>query len=187
MHNFFFALHNVFNCKQNWFCCFQKEKFLSLCSISNHALMIIQKLSQCLPSPKSPDFLNYCSLPGSFRRWSVFFSSCWGRFCLGTSPRSLPYPVALPGELVRPSNESSLGSAVWRVRTPVQKRTGNTVRWHASSFILGFLRSSTAEPSVWWLKGLAWWESCWRPPEMLQKPVIEKSSTTLREFENPGL
>ena len=34
----------VFNCicKKNWFCSFQKEKFLSLCSISHHALTIIR-------------------------------------------------------------------------------------------------------------------------------------------------
>ena len=31
--------------------------------------------------------------------------------CLGTGPRALPYPVALPGKLVRPSNESSWGLA----------------------------------------------------------------------------
>ena len=57
----------VFNCicKKNWFCSLQKEKFLSLCSISNRALIIIQWVSQCLPSPKSPGFLNCCSLPGS--------------------------------------------------------------------------------------------------------------------------
>ena len=81
--------------------------------------------------------------------------------CLGISPGALPYPVAIPGELVRPSNEYGWGSAVWRVGTPVQKRTRNTVRWRASSFISGFLHSSLAEPPVWRLKGLAWLESRW--------------------------
>ena len=59
----------VFNCicKKNWFCSFQEEKFLSLCSISNHTLTIIQRLSQCLLSPESSGFLNCCSLPGSSR------------------------------------------------------------------------------------------------------------------------
>ena len=81
--------------------------------------------------------------------------------CLGTDPRALPYPVAIPGELIRPSNESSWGSAKWRIGMPVWKRTRNTIRWHASSFISGFLRSSAAEPPVWQLNGLAWLESCW--------------------------
>ena len=40
-------------------------------------------------------------------------------FCLETGPRALPYPVATPGELVHHSNESSWGSAIRRVRTPV--------------------------------------------------------------------
>ena len=51
--------------QKNWFCSFQTEKFLSIHSVSNHALTIIQRLSQCLPSPESPGFLNCCFLPGS--------------------------------------------------------------------------------------------------------------------------
>ena len=39
--------------------------------------------------------------------------------CLGTDPRALPYPVAFPGELVCPFNESSQGSAVQRFGTPI--------------------------------------------------------------------
>ena len=46
----------------------------------------------------------------------------------------------------------------FRVRTPVRKRTWNTVRWHTSSFIQGLLRSNPDEPPVQWLKGLAWLE-----------------------------
>ena len=49
---------------------FPKGK-ISLCSIGNHTLTIMQWLSQCLPSPKSPGFLNCCSLPGTPRRLSV--------------------------------------------------------------------------------------------------------------------
>ena len=138
---------------------FQKEKFLSLCSISNYTLAVIQRLSQCLPSPESPGLLNCCSLPrsskevishnasfllspqfslydspflGAPRRWSVS-STRWGRTWLETSPVALPDPVAIPGELFRPSNESSRGLAVWKVRTLVWKRTQNTIRWHDSS------------------------------------------------------
>ena len=81
--------------------------------------------------------------------------------CLGTGPGALPYPVTIPGELVCHSNESSWGSAVQSAGTLVQKRTWNTVRWHASSLIFGFLHSSMAEPAVWRLKGPAWLESCW--------------------------
>ena len=42
--------------------------------------------------------------------------------CLGTGPGASPYPVAIPGELVRPSTDSSWGAAVGRVRTLVRKR-----------------------------------------------------------------
>ena len=42
---------------------------------------------------------------------------------MGTGPGALTDPVATPGELVHPSNESSWGLAIRRVRTPVQKRT----------------------------------------------------------------
>ena len=55
--------------------------------------------------------------------------------CLGTSPGALPYPVDIIGEVVHPSNESSQGSTIQRVGTPVQKRIQNTVRWHASLFV----------------------------------------------------
>ena len=80
---------------------------------------------------------------------------------MGTSPGASPYPVAIPGEMVRPSNEYGWGSAIRRVRTLVQKRTQNTIRWHTSSFLSGFLHSSPAKPPVWWLKGPAWLESLW--------------------------
>ena len=141
---------------------FQKEKFLSLRSISNYTHTVIQRLSQCLPSPESPEFLNCCSLPrsskevishsaslllspqfslsdapflGAPRRWSVSSFTHWGRNWLGTGPGTLPDPVAIPGELVCPSNESGWGSAIWRIRTLVWKRTQITIRWCASSFI----------------------------------------------------
>ena len=138
---------------------FQKEKFLSLRSISNYTHTVIQRLSQCLPSPESPEFLNCCSLPrsskevishsaslllspqfslsdapflGAPRRWSVF-STHWGKTWLDTSPVALPDPAAIPGELFCPSNESSQGLAIWKVWTLVWKRTRNTIRWHDSS------------------------------------------------------
>ena len=79
-------------CKKNWLCSFKKKINLSLRSISNHTLTIIQRLSQCLPSPESPGFLNCCFLPGSPRRWSVSSSTRWGRFLPGDPPRSLTLP-----------------------------------------------------------------------------------------------
>ena len=50
-------------------------------------------------------------------------------------------------------------AAAQRVRTPVQKRTQNTVRWYTSLFVLRLLQSDPAKPPVWWLKGLVWLES----------------------------
>ena len=74
------------------------------------------------------------------------------------------------------------------VRTPVRKRTLNTVKWRASLLVSGFLRSSQAEPSTSpvaqraGVLGISL-----GPPEMLQKQVIEKLSTTLGELESSGL
>ena len=67
--------------------------------------------------------------------------------------------MAVPGELVHPSNECSWGLAVQRVGMLVQKRIQKTIRWCTSLFILEFLNSGLAEPLVWQVKGLAWLES----------------------------
>ena len=80
---------------------------------------------------------------------------------MGTSPGASPYPVAIPGELICSSNEFSWGSVIRRVGTPVGKRTQNTIRWRASSFVSGFLHSSLAKPPVRQLKRQAWLESLW--------------------------
>ena len=142
-----------------------KWKISLVCSISNHSLTILQRLSQCLPSPESSGFLNCYSLPGSSkevssqdtflllssqfslsdapflgapRRWSVSSSTHWIKTSwLGTGPRPLPDPVAIPGELVCPFNESGQGSAIQRVRAPFQKSTENTIRYHTSLFVSG--------------------------------------------------
>ena len=88
-------------------------------------------------SPSDAPFL------GAPRKWPVSSSPRWGRTSwLGTGPRALPDPVAIPGGLVRPFNESNQGSAIQRVRTPVQNRTWDTIRWRASSFISRLLRSN---------------------------------------------
>ena len=81
--------------------------------------------------------------------------------CLGTGPGALPYPVAIPGELVCSSNESIEGLAIRRVRTVDGKGTQDTVRSGASSFISGLLQSNMAEPPVLWLQGPASLEFFW--------------------------
>ena len=124
---------------------------------------------------------------GAPKRWSVSSFTCWSRTWLGIGPGALPDLVAVPGEFVCPANESGQGMAIRRVRAPVWKRTQNTIRWYASSFILGLLHSDPAEPLFQRLKGPAWLEFCWSLQKMLQKPVLEKPSTTLRELENSGL
>ena len=179
----------VFNyiCKNNWFCSLQKENFLSVQSAitpsqsfsgyHNASLLPSPQVSLTVapflgtprkvsvtmpPFPLSPQVsLSDAPFLGAPRRWSVSSSTWWGRSGLGTGLGALPDPVAIPGELVRPSNESSRGLAVPRVGAPVWKRTRNTVRWHACSFTWGFLRSSPAKPPIQRLKGPAWLESHW--------------------------
>ena len=114
-----------------------KKKNFSLCSINNHTLTIIQRLSQCLPSPESPGFLNCCCLPGS-------------------SKEVISHNAFLPRSPVRAwlSRES--------VRTLVRKRTRNTVKWRASCWSRGsFALARLSHPPVQWLKGLACLESRW--------------------------
>ena len=107
---------------------FPKRK-ISLHSISNHTLTIIQRLSQCLPSPESPGFLNCCSLPGSPRRWSVSSSTRWGRFLPGDPPRSLTLPCGRSW-WVGPSLQWVRSGLSHPERQNIsRKRTRNTVRW----------------------------------------------------------
>ena len=161
--------------------------FFSLCSISNHALTIILRLSQCLSFPEIPGFLNCCPLPGSSREVishnasllpSPQFSLSDALF-LGAQggDQSPPLPTGVGpdwGPAPRPYHilwpflvnwsvppVSLVGAWPSGVRTPVQKRTRNTIKWHVSSFVSRFLHSSLAEPPIWWLKGLTWLESLW--------------------------
>ena len=69
---------------------------------------------------------------GAPRRWSVSSSTRWSRIWLGTGPG--PYLILWPFLV-----SWSRGMGVQRVGTPVRKRIQNTVRWHASLFVLGFL------------------------------------------------
>ena len=102
--------------------------------------------------------------------------------------------MAIPGVLVCPANESSQGLAVWRVRMPVPKENPKyrqvvrlLVRL-STQFHLEWIPS--LQPSR--ATSLAAQEAdvvgiSLGPPEMLQKPVIEKPNTTFRELENSGL
>ena len=111
---------------------------LSLHSISNHAYTITQRLSQYPPLLSPQVSLSDAPFLGAPRRWSVSSSTHWIKTSwLGTGPRPLPDPVAIPGELVCPFNESGQGSAIQRVRAPFQKSTENTIRYHASLFVSG--------------------------------------------------
>ena len=158
----------------------------SLPSISYHAHTTTQRLSQYLPFPSPQVSLSDAPfLRAQGGDQSLLLPTGVGS-CLRTSPGALPYPVDITGELVHPSNESSRGSTIQRVGTPVRKRTRKTIGWHTSLFVSGLLCSDLAEPPVWRLKGPVWLEPL-GPPEMLQKQVLEKPSTTLRELENSGL
>ena len=165
---------------------FPKGK-ISLHSISNHTLTIIQRLSQCLPSSESPGFLNHCplpgspkeiishdaslppestgflncsSLPGSSRRWSVSSSIRWGRFYLGTGPGPslILWPFLVSWSIPPMSLVGLSHPEHWNT---ILKENPYTIRWRAFSFVLGFLCSSPAKPPVQQLKGSAWLESHW--------------------------
>ena len=69
--------------------------------------------------------------------------------------------MAIPGELVHPSNVSGRGLAVRRVRTPVRKRAWNTVRGQAALFVSALFHSDPAEPPVQRFKEAVWLESHW--------------------------
>ena len=121
--------------------------------------MIIQRLSQCLPS-ESPGFLNCCSLPGSSKE-VISLLSYW----LGVGPdwhwpRGLTWSCGHCWWVGQPLQWVQSGLGPPDSRTLVRKRTWNTFRWRVSSFLSGFLCSSLAKPPVLWLKWTLWLESC---------------------------
>ena len=72
----------------------------------------------------------------------------------------LPCSMAIPGELVLPSNESGQGSAIQSWNAGPKQNPG----YHQVAHLLirlGVSPLQTAEPPVWWLKGPAWLESHW--------------------------
>ena len=81
--------------------------------------------------------------------------------------------MATPGEMVHPSNESSWGLVIQRVRTRVQKRTQNTIRWRASSLVLGFLRTPE------FLEPIFPADFCCSPGKTSQQPVWEPLAGTV--------
>ena len=104
----------------------------------------------------SPRLISAPFLGAPMRRSASSSTHC-GSAWLGTGPRALPDPVAVPGELAHPSSGSSRGLAIRRIGTPVWKRTRNTVWWHTSSLVSGFLRSSWAEPPASGSRGWCDW------------------------------
>ena len=193
-------------CKKNWFYSFQKEKkFLSLGWISNHSLTIFQRLSQCLSSLGSSGFLNCCSLPGSSKE-VISHNACLllsPQFSLSDAPflelqggdqsPLLAVGVGSDWGLAQGLTWSCghswwVGPGAWqsRVGTPVRKRTQNTIRWHASLFVLGFLAPVQPSHRVA-AQGADVVGISLGPPEVLQKPAQEKPSTTKGELENSGL
>lgn len=103
--------------------------------------------------------------------------------CLGAEPGPLAYPVAVPGELVRPSFESGQGSAILGVGVLVRKRTQNTVRWHACPFVSETPPLRPDRAAVRRLKGL---ESLWGLQKCCKNQPA-RSQAALGELENSGL
>ena len=94
--------------------------------------------------------------------------------------------MAIPGELVHPSSESSWGSAVQSKNTSVKENPEHRQVVH----LLGrpgapLLRTGQATTLVAQRAGMV--GILLGPPEMLQKSVLEKPNTTLGELENSGL
>ena len=165
--------------KEFFLCAVSKKKNFSHCvqsSITQWQSFIGYHNASLLPNPQVS--LTLAPFLGASRRWSVSSSSCWGRTWLGTGPRTLP--VAIPSELVHPSNESGQGSVIQKVRTPVWKRTQNTIRWTTSLFVSGFLHSSPTEPPVHWLRGLALLESHWSSRNVAETSTRETKHYTWR-------
>ena len=114
--------------------------------------------SQCLLLPSPQVSLTDAPFLQTPRMWSVSSTTCGNWVGLAQGPYLILWPLWWVDHT---SSESSWGSAVWRERTLVRKRTWNTVRWCPSSFVSGFLHSSLVEPPIQRLRGLAWLASPW--------------------------
>ena len=159
---------------------------LLLPSVSNHAYTIMQRLSQYHPFPQSPGLSIWCSLPGSSKEViSLLFFPRGRIFWLGTGPSTLYYSVAVPGELVHRSSESGQGSAIQSRNTDPKENpeycqvASLLVHLRAPPLWPGWTTSPTAQ-------GASAFGISLEPPEVLQKPVLKKPSTTLGELENSG-
>ena len=173
--------------QKNWFCSFQQEKFLSLCSISNHSFIIIQRLSQCFPYPESPGLPIWCSLPGSPTRWSVSSSTHWGRFLPGDRPWDLTLSCGHPWWVGPSLQWVQLGLSHLESQNTSPKENPE---YHQVACLLIRLRVPSLQPDQATRlvpQGAGVVGILLGPSEMLQKPVLKKPSTTLGELENSGL
>ena len=110
----------------------------------------------------------------------VGVGSAWG------PAQGLICPMAGPGKLVHPSNESSGAqpsgaSEHWPEREPIYHQVAHLLICHG----LPSLQPSQATSLA--AQGFSVVGISLGPPEMLQKPVLKKSSTTLGELESSGL
>ena len=170
-------------------------------------------LSQCLPSSESPGFLNHCplpgspkevlshdaslppesagflncsSLPGSSRRWSVSSSTHWGRFCLGTGPG--PYLILWPFLVswsIPPMSPAGARPSRASEHQSERESIYRQVAWLLVCLGVPSLHPSQATSLA--VQRFSMIGISLGPPEMLQKLVLEKPSTTLGELEKSGL
>ena len=170
-------------CKNNWLCSFKKKKkiFHSVQSAITHSQSFrgYHSASLLLSPQVSLTVAPFLGAQGGDQSPLLPVG-------VGSCPGALPYPVAVPGELVRPSNESGQGSAIRRGRTSVEREpgipSGGCLLLHrrVPSFQPCQATSLTAQGTG--VVGISP-----GPPEMLQKPVLKKPSTTHAELENSGL
>ena len=94
--------------------------------------------------------------------------------------------MAIPGELVHPSSESSWGSAVQSQNTSVKENPEHRQVVHLLAHLGVPLfqprRATSPAAQATDVIGISL-----EPPEMLQKPELEKPSITLGELEDTGL
>ena len=95
--------------------------------------------------------------------------------------------MAIPGELVCPSSESIWGLGHLESR---DTRLKENPEYHQVACLFVHLGVPLLQPSQATslaAQGVGMVGILLGPPEMLQKPVVKKPSTTLRELENAGI
>ena len=160
-----------------------KKKFSLTPSISNNTLTVIQRLSQCLPSPESQVSLTVAPFLGA-PRWSVSSSTPLGRPDWGLAPGH--YPILWPflvSWFVPPISLVkawlSRQSEHWSEREPRVLSGGAPpcLSWGSSAPAQFSHQSGSSRVQHGWnLTGAS-----------RNVPETEKPSTTLGKLENSGL